>query len=78
MKESVTYQGILEEGEAIGEAPGRVIGALEALRGSLLKLGTSLFGKPDRKTQAALEAIDSTEKLDSLILRCVNVSVGVN
>jgi hypothetical protein len=66
MKESVTYQGILEEGEAIGKIAGK--------RDSLLTLGTKLFGKPDRKTQAALKAIDSADELDGLIVRSVNVS----
>jgi len=66
MKESVTYQGILQEGEARGEIRGR--------RASLLKLGTNLFGEPEPATQARLQLIDSTDKLDDLILRCVHVS----
>lgn len=74
MKESVTYQGILEEGEAIGEARGKAIGKIAGKRDSLVRLGTNLFGKPDRKTHAALKAIDSADELDGLIVRCVNAS----
>ena len=70
MKESVTYQGILEEGEARGKAIGEVRGR----RDLLLKLGTKHFGKPDRKTRTALESIDSKDKLDDLVERSMNVS----
>jgi predicted transposase YdaD len=66
MKESVTYQGILEEGKAIGELAGQ--------RGLLLRLGTKRFGKPDRKTQAALESISSADELVELVERSMNVS----
>ena len=93
MKESVTYQAILQEGEAIGYkrayarafrrdaralrrrmlrslARGRVLG----VRTWVLKLGTSRFGKPNRKTQAAIKAINSPKTLMNLLVRCVKAS----
>jgi predicted transposase YdaD len=58
MKESSTYQAILEEGEARGEAKGE--------RNLLLRLGTRRFGAPDASTRIAIEAITSVERLEQL------------
>src|SRR5579871_1285931 len=58
MKESTTYQAILEEGEAIGEA--------KEARKLLLRMGTNRFGEPDTQTHAAVEAIHSLEQLEAL------------
>jgi len=66
MKESVTYQAILEE----GEAKGVIKGALGGKRATLLKLGTKLWGAPDAVSLATLEAIDSMDRLDELVLQC--------
>jgi hypothetical protein len=53
MKESVTYQEILEEGEAIGFQKGDVVGLLkgkaEEARRLLLRQGSKRFGVPDSK-----------------------------
>jgi hypothetical protein len=66
MKESTTYQRILEEGQAIGKMLG--------WRSALLRLGTKKFGPPDAKTKLAIEAIDSLDQLDDLVERCLVVS----
>jgi hypothetical protein len=57
MKESVTYQAILEEGEA-GEA-----------RRILQLLGRDQFGKPAANVQAALDAVADVKRLEELALR---------
>jgi predicted transposase YdaD len=62
MKESVTYQAILEEGEAMGE----VKGALAEARKFLLRQGRVRFGPPDALVVAALEGIGSLERLEEL------------
>jgi predicted transposase YdaD len=68
MKESVTYQAILEEGEAKGLAKG---GVSEAKR-LLLLLGTKRFGAPDARSQAALEALDDLARLEDLGVRLLD------
>jgi predicted transposase YdaD len=65
MKESVTYQAILEEGKAEGEAKGR---AKEA-RKILLLLGRDQFGEPSATVQAALDVLDDVNRLEALTMR---------
>jgi predicted transposase YdaD len=66
MKESSTYQMILEEGEAKGK--------IEEARKILLDLARLDLGNPDASTQAALEAIDDVQQLESLIRRVREVT----
>ena len=65
MKESTTYQFILEEG--------RVEGELRAARKILLRQGIRRFGVPDAQTQSALEEITSADILEALIDRISDV-----
>jgi hypothetical protein len=79
MKESVTYQAILEEGEAIGEAKGN---AGEARR-VLLLLGREQFGEPSAKIMALLDAVTDLSRLEALVIRLLHVKtwaelLGVN
>ncbi len=62
MKESVTYQAIVDEG--------RVAHA----RQTLFRLGEKRFGPPDETTAVALNAIDGVRKLDKLIDRMLDVN----
>jgi hypothetical protein len=63
MKESTTYQAILEEG------------ALAAVRRTLLRLGEDLFGGPPAPDQqAAIAAITDEGRLEDLIVRAVHVA----
>ena len=62
MKESVTYQAILEEGR------------VEEAHRILLSQGTALFGKPSVKVRRTLAGITDVELLESLLLRVVKVS----
>jgi len=81
MKESVTYQAILEEGEAIGEARGEARGeAIGEARGEakgqakearkiLMLLGREQFGEPSANVQAAMNALADVNQLEELTVR---------
>jgi predicted transposase YdaD len=73
MKESVTYQAILEEGEAKGRAKGRTEGAVVELRKILLLQGGDRFGPPDVQSVAALEGIIDVARLEELARRHLRV-----
>lgn len=65
MKESTTYQAILEEGAALGEA--------REARKILLRQGSKRFGSPDAKIRATIEAITSLDRLKQLAERLLEV-----
>jgi hypothetical protein len=66
MKESVTYQAIIEE----GYAKGRLLQA----RKSLLRLGELKFGEPaSESARATVEAIDDVDLLEQLIGRVLRM-----
>ena len=69
MKDSSTYQAIVEEGRQEGWQKGRVEGAIEALRKVLLHLGTEQFGVPSGRTQKTLAKITDADLLEALIAR---------
>jgi hypothetical protein len=70
MKESVTYQAILEEGAAIGEARGK---AAEARRMVLL-MGRNRFGEPSARVKAALDAVTDLGQLEDLGIRLLQAT----
>jgi hypothetical protein len=59
----------LAEGEAKGEAKGEMNGS----RSTLLRLGRKRFGEPKAEVVQALEAISSTETLQQLAVRVLEV-----
>jgi predicted transposase YdaD len=61
MRESATYQAILEE----GRAQGRIAEA----RALLVLLGEQKFGPADARMRAALEAIGDADRLEALARR---------
>jgi hypothetical protein len=61
MKESVTYQAIIQEGQAVGE--------IKEARKLLLLLGRSHLGEPSSEVLAAVDAISDLQKLEALTLR---------
>lgn len=69
MKESATYQAILQEGLAEGQEKGRAEGRVQEAREILVELGTDLFGPPDAPTLAFLQAISEEPGLRALIGR---------
>lgn len=80
MKESATYQAILQEGLEKGLKKGLEKGlekgreeAREEAREILLSLGTRRFGKPSTKTRKMVAQISDREMLKSLALRLLEV-----
>jgi len=73
MKESVTYQIILEEGMERGlekgRTEGRAEGRTEGERAALLRLGTRRLGPPDPATLSRLQDITDAARLDALLDR---------
>jgi predicted transposase YdaD len=65
MKESVTYQAIVDEGRAEGR--------LTEARAILLRQGRKRFGPPSMEVRGALEAITSIERLELLAERLLDV-----
>jgi hypothetical protein len=66
MKESVTYQAIVEEG--------KIEGKIEARQEVLLELGQKRFGAPDKSTELAVRAITDLERLKHLSERLLEAS----
>lgn len=74
MKESATYQAVLEEGRVQGRAEGESRGAVKEARKLLRTLGDSVWGPPDATTAAALEQITELARLEELVVRVPSVS----
>jgi hypothetical protein len=70
MRESVTYQAIVEE----GRVEGRVEGRAEEARAILVRMGRKRFGPPDGRTLAILESISRPEYLEELSERLLDVT----
>ncbi|HLK58254.1 MAG TPA: DUF4351 domain-containing protein [Chthonomonadaceae bacterium] len=85
MKESSTYQAILEEGEEIGllkgqeigraegQEIGRSVGKAEEARAILLRLGSKRFGTPNPATLSEVERLDEIATLEVLIEQILEV-----
>jgi hypothetical protein len=69
MKESVTYQAILEE----GEAKGKLEGALAQTKKVLRLQGEDCFGAPDAATTRTLEQLNDLPRLEELLVRLPHV-----
>ena len=75
MKESVTYQEIVEEGRVSGEVEGIKKGTIAALRKMLLELGQNRFGKTAGvRIKKAIEVIGNPDELERLAVRVLNVN----
>ena len=61
MRESSTYQAVLDE----GRAEGRIEGAKQIL----LRLASARLGTPDRRTREAIDALTSMEQVEALTER---------
>lgn len=62
MRESATYQWILDEGRVEGRAEGRA----EEARRLLIRLGSRRYGPPSAENVRQIEALDSPERLEQL------------
>jgi predicted transposase YdaD len=73
MRDSTTYQAILDEGRAEGEIKGRAEGEIkgraEEARRLLLRLGRKHLGDPEEGIEAAVRAITDVERLELLAER---------
>ena len=69
MKESSTYQAIVEEGRLEGVTQGRA----EGMRNLLLAQGEAQFGQPDEQTRASILEIADVERLQELGKRVLHV-----
>ena len=69
MKESVTYQAILQEGRAEGRAEGEA----DEARKLLLLQGRDQFGEPSAKIVARLDTVTDLGRLEALVLRLRHV-----
>ncbi len=70
MKESVTYQAIVEEGVEKGIEKGR----LEEARQMLLDLGTERLGEPSEDVERAIGRLTDLERLRQLGRRLLHVA----
>jgi hypothetical protein len=66
MRDSSTYQAILEEGREEGRAEGE--------RRLLLRIGAARFGQPDERIRSRIEAITDIEPIKRLAERLLTVS----
>jgi predicted transposase YdaD len=74
MKESVTYQAIVEEGVEKGKLEGKLEGRLEEARTMLLEFGAERFGTPGQEVETAIGRITDVERLRRLGRRLLHVS----
>ena len=78
MKESSTYQAIVEErrveGIARGMAEGLATGAVAEAKKVLRLQGDEAFGIPDAATLAAIERLNDQSKLEELLRRMLTSS----
>lgn len=74
MRESSTYQAILNEGKAVGLAEGRQEGRLHEARGLLVRLGSKRFGAPSEWLVRQVEAMNDTEVIEGWIERIVEAT----
>jgi hypothetical protein len=74
MKESSTYQAILEEGRSEGIERGRSEGSVAEARRLLLLLGAARFGPPDERVRAAIKGMNSIERLEPLTIRVLDAA----
>ncbi|HTU21242.1 MAG TPA: hypothetical protein VMG10_24525 [Gemmataceae bacterium] len=70
MRDSTSYQAILDEGRAEGEIKGRA----EEARRLLVLLGRKRLGGPDAAVEAAVHAIADVDRLELLIDRINEVA----
>jgi predicted transposase YdaD len=70
MKESVTYQAIVEE----GEAQGLVKGMIRARRDDLLLIGEKRFGAPGAVAKTALQGISDPDRLSRMVAAIFDAS----
>ncbi|MFN8526949.1 MAG: hypothetical protein U0821_27910 [Chloroflexota bacterium] len=66
MRDSLTYQAVLEEGRVEGRLEGRAEARTQEARQFVLRLGTHRFGSPSPSIQAKLDTLTDTELLERI------------
>jgi predicted transposase YdaD len=74
MRDSLTYQAIVEEGVERGLVQGRAEGRVEMLREMLLRQGEDRFGPVSEPARALLVALDDPDHLQALSIRILHVA----
>lgn len=76
MKESVSYQAIIEEGLAKGRTEGRTEGSLLEARRLLVQFGQRRLGVPGAAVRERIDSIDDLDRLEHLLLHVVDFNVA--
>ena len=66
MRESSTYQAILEEGREQGEVRGEIKGEIKGVKATILRIGGRRYGEPSFEVQARIQEINDLETLTVL------------
>jgi hypothetical protein len=75
MRESTTYQAIVEEGRVEGRVEGRAEGRLEEGRRLLLRVGEDRFGAgPTPEQRAVIDVMTDADRLEDLVIRAGHVA----
>lgn len=74
MRESVTYQAILEEGAVKGREEGREEGRLDEARRILLRQATRRFGPPAETARVRVETSTDPAKLEAALDRMLDAT----
>ena len=74
IEESSVYQDIFATGAAKGRDAGRVEGAAEEARRTLLRLGRKKFGPPSEEIEARITVLGDLGRLNELLDRILDVA----
>ena len=74
IEESSVYQDIFATGEAKGRDAGRVEGAVEEARKTLLRQGRKKLGPPSESIEARITALGDLDRLNDLLDRILDVA----
>ena len=74
MKESTTYQAILEEGREEGELKGREEGEIKTRQSTLLDILRDRFGEVPAEVETRIRAVTEAARLQHAILRAIRIS----
>lgn len=73
MKESDTYQAILEEGMALGYEQSYKLGLIEGVQWSLLIVGVPHLGEPDAATRQRINTETDVARLEAWVCHALDV-----
>ena len=74
MKESSTYQAILQEGREEGEIKGEIKGELKTRQSTLLDILRDRFGEVPAEVESRIRTVSEAARLQHAILRAIRIS----